>query len=136
MAFPFPENLLTKHVPEGLVWSRIAREYKTLYINVPLRVYHAGTDQITRRSAAVSAQSMAIQHAATLDHELDWFRWAPVEFYRSAVHYGRAEFHLGRSLRTQWQALHHALARALWLWALPLAWLVYRRDLFRARRAK
>lgn len=39
-AFPFPEFHQERHVPEGLIWSRMAAKYKTRCVNESLRIYH------------------------------------------------------------------------------------------------
>ena len=136
LRFPFPEGLPTRHIPEGVVWNKIAREFKTLYINRPLRIYHAGNDQITRKSVAEVGWTLLIEHAQVLNEELDWFWYAPEEFIRSAVHYVRASLHLQHGVRAQRAGLRGSWAKVLWLLALPLAWLVYQRDIHHAKASR
>lgn len=45
--FPFPEFQGERHVPEGVVWCRIAEKYKTRCINEPLRIYHGTNDGLS-----------------------------------------------------------------------------------------
>lgn len=127
--FPFPVPPGLKYVPERIVWSRIARKYRTLYINEPLRIYHSGApeEQLTKRRFASVAHTALLEHQCVLNSELQWFFVAPQQFLRSAVHYGRASLHLKRSSAEQ---LHSLRAKARWLWivATPLAWLAYLRD--------
>ncbi|NEX94003.1 glycosyltransferase family A protein [Caulobacter sp. 17J65-9] len=127
-AHPFPELEGAKFVPEGIVWARIARRYKTRYVNEVLRVYHPGQDRLTVAPAAPHAGAMALWHREILNTELDYFSAAPGHFLRSAVHYARFSTHVGRSLTEQWRALHGTAARVLWLIGLPIAALAVRRD--------
>lgn len=130
LEFPFPMIDGLPYVPEGVVWSRIARNYKTLYINEPLRVYRADAPKgriSTRRGFAASAGGVLVEHQNILNTELQWLRVAPLRFLRSAVHYGRASFHLKRSLATHARSLCFP-AQLLWIVSVPLAFLVYLRD--------
>lgn len=133
--FPFPEVVGLTHVPEGIVWNRISREYRTRFINEPLRVYWIEDGSLALgRPPAEQAAAGLLQHLNALETELDWFSWAPFEFLRFAVHFSRFSFHLGLGLRDQWMRLHHRLARALWILAVPVGYLVYGRDRWRARQ--
>ena len=40
--YPFPE-IEVRYFPEAIVWTKIARRYKTLYVNEMLHVYMAGS---------------------------------------------------------------------------------------------
>ena len=129
MNFPFPESPETSHVPESIIWGQIARQYMTLYINEPLRIYHSsqGANQLTKRSAAESSKAMLLQHTHALNAELDFFRSSPLSFIRSAVHYTRSSLHQKHSLAAQFRGLQ-SFARLLWALSLPVGWYVYRRD--------
>ena len=127
--FPFPEVLPGQYVPEGIVWSQIARRYKTRYVNEPLRIYHVDRPSLVHgQGAGKHAAGGRLQHLSVLDDELDYFRFAPAEFCRSAVHYARFSFHTGIGLRQQWRDLKRLPARFLWAMLLPAAWLVYLGD--------
>lgn len=61
--FPFPEISGYKFIPEGIVWSRIARKYKTRFINEPLRIYFEGLDQLTKSGLTeICALVLALWH--------------------------------------------------------------------------
>lgn len=128
LAFPFPEPAGLKSLPEGIVWAKIARRYKTLYVNKPVRIYHQDSgNQITRRSFRSVAPGLLLEYRAVLTDHIGYFLNRPSFFYRSAVHYGRAAFHLQLPLFRQTPGFSPG-GRLLWLFALPLAWLVYLRD--------
>ena len=52
--FPVPDRKLS-HVPESIVWNRIARRYRTRFVNDPLRIYHIESDSITAAPAAAGS---------------------------------------------------------------------------------
>lgn len=134
--FPFPERPERTRIPESLVWDRIAVHYRTRFLDRIVRVYHldAGPGSLgTPGDPAKGAYGSAEQHRMILDEQLGWFRFAPLEFFRSAVHYGRFSFHLGIAPREQGRRLRRRGARALWALALPAARAAFARDRRRGR---
>ncbi|MGE0609795.1 MAG: glycosyltransferase family 2 protein [Pirellulales bacterium] len=127
-AFPFPAER-AYYLPEGIIWSRVARRYRERCINQPLRIYYLeGPSLVHGQSPARAAEGGRAQHLHALNEELDFFRYAPLAFLRSAVHYARFSWHQGIGAGRQFRDLHGITARLLWLAALPLGWLAYRRD--------
>jgi glycosyltransferase involved in cell wall biosynthesis len=124
--YPFPNK--PHYIPESLVWTRIARRYKTRFVNEPLRVYFNDQPSLSTEKAWRMARGVRLLHLTALNEEVDYFRYAPVQFLRSAVHYVRFSRHAGVGLREQFADLNNALARALWVLALPLGLAVYLRD--------
>jgi len=72
-----------------------------------------------------------LQHLTTLNTELDWFRHAPLEFLRSAIHHVRFSCHRGIGLLQQIGELRGMGARLLWLFAGPVGLVVYGKDRLR-----
>lgn len=127
--FPFPKISDQRVVPENVVWYQIARKYKMRLVNEPLRIYFEGADQLTKTgSAKIHALGLAFYHKEVLNTNLDYFRFAPIEFLRSAVHYSRFSFHLQTNLFNQFMSIHPALGKILWVIALPLGYIVYFKD--------
>jgi glycosyltransferase involved in cell wall biosynthesis len=131
--FPFPVIQGSKFVPEGLIWNAIAKKYKTRFINVPLRVYWAdenkNSDQLTKtRNPGLYARGLVLWYRSRLNNEINWFCHSPMEFIRSAVHYGRFSLHAGVGIREQFRLLKNVRAKGLWLVMLPVAVWVFLRD--------
>lgn len=133
---PFPVVPGQPNVPESLVWDRIARSYRTRYVNEPLRTYYVqGADSITAQTAAKivkRAPAFALRYRVVLDEELDWFRFAPKAFLRAAVNYTRFSSSIGESFRAQSRALTNPRARALHAVLAPVGLVLGRRDRQRA----
>ena len=130
--FPFPEDV-QGHVPEGIVWSAIARRYKTRFINQVLRIYYQADDSITKTGhhkggAARHCEGHFLWTCAVLDNELHWFCYRPSWFLKMAVNHTRFALHLAdiqpgkHHLLKDWRA---ELMRTL-LW--PVGYALYRRD--------
>lgn len=95
--YPFPERV-AGHVPEGVVWSAIARNYKTLYINVIVRVYYANQDSITctqqtRENIRKNAPGHALWAKSVLDNEINYFFYQPFWFIKMAINLCRFNLH-------------------------------------------
>ena len=135
--FLFPQLPAETFVPENVVWDAIARHYKTRFVNVPLRIYwircerdnDAGARSLQPRA---HARGHAYAHRWVLNNNLDWFRYAPWQLFRSGVHYVRFSFHAVVSVQQQYQDLTSELARTIWAVSLPVGWLMYSRDRLRS----
>ncbi|MDA8387640.1 MAG: glycosyltransferase family 2 protein [Nitrospiraceae bacterium] len=130
--FPFPVMAGVQFCPEGIVWSTIARKYKTRFVNERLRIYYRDDrwgGQLTRAGfPGRHAVSLALWHCSVLNDHLDWFRHAPVRFLMSAIHYVRFSFHAGLDIPGQIDKLKRPLARLLYVFGLPMGWLAYKKD--------
>jgi glycosyltransferase involved in cell wall biosynthesis len=126
--FPFPEIKL-RYFPEATIWARMARKYKTLYVNEMLRIYLQDQPSLMRASEpAQNAAGGRLSLLAVLTEQIDWFIHDPMYFVRCAIHYARFSFHSGVGLWSQFSALTNFRAKTLWLTGLPIAWAVYLRD--------
>ena len=127
--YPFPEALTRQYVPEDVVWTEIARKYKTRFVNEALRIYHSDQPSMVHgQEPGKNAEGGRLQHLTVLNRQIGYFRYAPLEFCRSAVHYARFSFHARRGVGRQWADLGPWLARLLWAVFLPVGWAVYFRD--------
>lgn len=92
--FPFPEDC-AGYVPESVVWDRIARYYKTRYVNEALRIYHESPDGITRRTSPSFQNSAghALWMSEILSNQWPFFRYKPVWFVRCSINYTRFRLH-------------------------------------------
>lgn len=129
---PFVERQDWTFVPEGTVWARIARRYKTRYVNEALRIYYPGPDQLTGSHPVRHAGALAYWHQSVLNDQIDYLTAAPVQFLKSALNYARFSIHQRVSLGRQLAGLTTNLTRALWTLALPTAALFVLRDRHRA----
>jgi glycosyltransferase involved in cell wall biosynthesis len=135
--YGFPD-IDERFVPESLVWDEIATAYRTRYVNDVVRVYCQDesdeSDQLTALDPKTVATGHALFHRRRLDDQLGWFQDAPLEFCRSAVHYGRFSRHEGQGLLAQLRRLDSTGGRLLCLLAAVPAAALYLRD--RARRGQ
>ncbi|MBD2002390.1 MULTISPECIES: glycosyltransferase family 2 protein [Cyanophyceae] len=125
----FPVIKGEKHIPEGVVWNAVARNYNTRFVNEVLKIVEYLPDGLSRcKTTSKYACGVKIWHKSLLNEYTDWFWHAPLSFFRSSVNYSRFSFHIGVSLIQQFKALKTALGKVLWLTALPLGYLVYTKD--------
>jgi glycosyltransferase involved in cell wall biosynthesis len=134
-AFPFPVAE-EKFYPSSVVWTAIARRYKTRYVNDALLIYHVGErpDQLTTRGrGAKHPKGHRMWHRCVLNEHIDWFRFAPLDFVRSAANYSRFSLHARCGLGETLRELDAPWPRLLGVLAFPLGVAVYLRDRARAR---
>jgi glycosyltransferase involved in cell wall biosynthesis len=127
--FPFPEELKRTYVPEDVVWTKIARRYRTRYVNETLRIYYTEPGSMVRSGdPSRNARGGCLSSSLTLNEHTDFFRFRPLEFGRAAVLYSRFSFHVGIGPSQQWAQLRSRIGRLLWATTLPVGYAVYRRD--------
>ena len=124
------EELIRTNLPEDVRWSKIAKKYKTRFVNEALRIYWTDQPSIVRNSQhprknAIGAQ---LNHLDILNDYTEWFHFDPLSFLRSAVHYSRFSFHLGIKISQQISHVKTLIGKILWVIALPLGYLVYLKD--------
>jgi glycosyltransferase involved in cell wall biosynthesis len=129
--YPFPEIRAT-HVPESVVWGRIAQRYSTRFVNDVLRIYYIGAPSLVHgRSSTGNPLGGRLQHLAVLNEHVNYLRFAPSSFFISAAHYARFSFQLGSSIFRQLEDVDTTRGRLLWALAVPVGWMLYRRDVRR-----
>jgi glycosyltransferase involved in cell wall biosynthesis len=130
--YPFPDIRAT-HVPESVVWMRIARRYATRYVNDVLRIYYIEGPSLSHGHApVVNSLGGRLHHLTLLNEHIDYLRLAPTKFFVSAADYARFSFHVGLPLRRQIRDIDTPQGRVLWSLAIPAGWLLYRRDVRRS----
>ena len=134
--YPFPEGIVARWLPEGVIWSRIARTYKTRFVNEMLRIYHTDQPSLMRTATpATDAPATSFAQLTILNDELDFFLYQPLEFWRVAARYVRLSRHLDVPLREQVRKIRSPLGRLLWIAGIVPGLLLYMRDRRSARRA-
>jgi len=56
-SFPFPRFNGEKFIPEGIVWNRMSRQYRTMFANRPLRIYEQRSDSLSASAIRIRAMS-------------------------------------------------------------------------------
>ncbi len=131
--FPFPDHI-PGFVPEGIIWSRIARSYKTRYVNEILHVVHTSPDGLTRSrlDPADSAPGSAFWMASILRTEWPYFHYNRPWFLKCALNFTRFNLHAGSRGLKQLRSFAW-FARFLILVAYPFGYLAYVMDRIRSR---
>ena len=137
--FPFPEDV-RGYVPEGYVWMQIDRQYKTRFVNEPLRLYYRdqGDSLMTMgaKDPRTSADGEVVGAAMELQQCVQWFKHAPGRLCKLAANLVRLGLHSKlspeRLKRVLWTDQPWS-ARLLLLTAAPLGVAVYLLDRWRLR---
>lgn len=132
--FPFPVIEGYRHyVPHGIIHDAISQRFKTRFINEPLHKYWIHEigrfDEVNSpHPPSKHAAGLALWHQFVLNRNISWFRYAPGDFFRSAVHYARFSLHAGRGALAQGKQLDNALAKLLWATMSPIGFVLYWKD--------
>lgn len=125
--FPFPENVQGL-VPEGVVWSAIANQYKTRFINTVLRIYHSEADSISKLGAEKNADGHALWAREVLCNERRYILYNPIWFLRMAANYTRFHSHLDENQPGKRWKLHGFVPRLMVVLMWPAGMILYLRD--------
>jgi glycosyltransferase involved in cell wall biosynthesis len=129
--YPFPEVEGAKYVPEGVVWNAISKSYKTRFVNEVLRIYFTqnvfSSDQITHSFSDPSrnAAGGVFYYELRLNEEITWFRYAPWDFFRSAVNYVRFSLHSGTPILRSLRKIRPLFSKMLVMLAIPIGVFLY-----------
>jgi glycosyltransferase involved in cell wall biosynthesis len=116
------EEIRGVYIPESVYWNQIAAKYQTRYVNDQVSIMRS-TGKIGK-----NAIGGRLDHLNILNYQLNWFRFDPIQFLRSAVHYTRFSFHSGFKVDRQISSIETSLGKALYLIALPVGYIVYMKD--------
>lgn len=133
------------YLPETTVINRVAKSYMQRHVNQRLLIVHTQdhADAHEHQSCGVStnrglkhAPGIRVANQSLLIHQMKWFPFAPVLFYKAAANYIRFSWMQGTSVYAQFRELGSARARALWLAALPAGLVLRLNDRLVDRQAK
>lgn len=83
--FPFPEIKGLKFYPETILWQKIARKYKTRYIDVPLREYYKDqSNSLTGKKNSRHKENIFLwEHI--INNTMDYFWYNPKLFIKAFI---------------------------------------------------
>jgi glycosyltransferase involved in cell wall biosynthesis len=128
--YPFPEVFGIQFIPEGMVWSNIAKSFKTRWSNEVLRIYYVddletGATLSKRASFGDHALGRWHYYVWLLNNDLEYFFHSPVPFLKAAVMLPIVGWSSGKSVRETVTSLNRFLAKILVRLALPFSLLLY-----------
>lgn len=133
--FPYPEDV-RGHVPEGVVWAKVAEKYKTRFVNEVLAIvyteHHGGAPRLSSSCRRLMADIPGNLLWTESVFRVQWryFRYDPIFYIHSAINFTRFSLHTG-GLKVK-TAL--SLPGSLLLFAMaPAGFAAYLRDRWRKR---
>ncbi len=128
--YPYPEDVPGNFIPESYIWCQVSKLYLTRHINEELRIYWTDAPSLVHgpSSPRTNAEGHRLMFKMVLDLESGWFFTAPLRLLRAAAQYSRFAFLRGLGLAAQFRGLKSFGGRLLWLAALPVGYVLWRRD--------
>lgn len=135
--FPYPEDVPGNFIPESFIWCQVSQQHVTRHINEELRIYWMDAPSLVhgRANPRTNAAGHRLMFKMVLDLESGWFFTAPFRLLRAAVQYSRFSFLSGVGFVAQLRALKSLGGRLLWLAAMPVGFILWRRDCLRFPQA-
>lgn len=114
--YPFPIIEGEKFCPESVVWLKIAKKYKLLFVNKGIYVCEYLADGLTHHVDQIRIKS---PHLAVVNYVLEYESDIPLKIkIKDAINYWRFRFHC-----------HDKKDKSkIALWAMPIGWLFYKLD--------
>lgn len=83
--FPFPNISGLKFYPETIVWQKIARKYKTKYVDIPLREYFRDQENaLTNKNKSRHRENIYLwEHL--INNVFDYFQYDPKLFIKACI---------------------------------------------------
>lgn len=131
--YPFPEDLNNCYVPEGSLWSKMARDWKMCFINEKLRIYwlEGRSDSLSLLSTnRKNYQGALYSHKCFLNYNMRFFYIRPKLCMGEATRYTHLSLYLGIGLIEQYRKIKPLSAKILWSLFVPLGFTFFIRDRF------
>lgn len=121
-----PDIKGSKYIGENILWIPIASKYKTVFINVPLRIYYQGTsDTLSSRNIAGRYPLGAwITEREILPYIIKYFTKQPISIIKSAIKLNYAAIASKHSL-SETTAGYSLACKSLVILAFPFAYLAF-----------
>lgn len=83
--YPFPEIKGLRFFPEAVIWQDMARKYKAIYINTPLRYYYRDQENAATRPKRSREKENIYLWKHYINNVFDYFRYDILLFLKSFV---------------------------------------------------
>jgi glycosyltransferase involved in cell wall biosynthesis len=128
---PYEEFPGEKFIPEGCVWNRLSAQYSTRFVNEKLRIYEVGNDSLSTDTIGLRVRNP--KGSCKYYAELSGYPLPFRERVKALINYARFAFHgrepIGKVMeRIKW------FDKFLFSVALPISFLIYKRDRIKLRR--
>ena len=130
--FPFPEFKNFNFIPESIIWNAIGRKYKTRFINQVVRIYKYDAGNQLSNKSLIERSPLCIFYAMILSNDIDYIFVAPWALFKIAAQGCRLSLHQNDSLKIQFSRLKKWSTKILWLFALPVGFILFQYDKFKA----
>lgn len=121
---PFPEYEGEKFCPEALVWNRIAKRYKLLYINKPIYIVEYQENGIT--SSIIKARMLSPLASITYYAELNCSNIPLAQKVKAAINYWRFRFCMANGVEKP-------ILPWYWNWTAIAGWIMHINDIYKIK---
>lgn len=125
---PFPEpNEKLKFYPESVVWWRMARKYKTRYIDENIRAYYHDQENSVIKQKGGRAKETIYLWRYYINEAMDYFWKYPKAFIKAYIGYSRDNIRVGRRYREAISSIQGIYRKVFVTCGYPIGYVLSRR---------
>ncbi len=122
--YQFPKDKELNFVFESFIWNKIAKKFKTRYINKVVRTYYKSEVSLSNIGLEKKIPSRAI-YSESLENDINYFVYAPLTILKIAIQSVRFSFHYGDSLYIQFSRLKKTKSNIVLVFAILPGIIIY-----------
>lgn len=122
ISFPEPNEKL-KFYPESVVWWRMARIYKTRYVDANIRAYYRDQDNSLITQSGGRSKETRYLWLFYINEAMDYFWSSPKEFAKAYVGYARDSILAGMEWRKSLEFIEGRIKRLIVFFIYPLGFI-------------
>lgn len=123
IAFPEPDEKL-KFYPESVVWWRMARKYKTRYIDENIRAYYRDQDNSVINQSNGRARETIYLWRYYINEAMDYFWCSPKSFLKAYLGYSRDNIRCKNSVSKSLSSINGVYRKILVLLGYPAGYVL------------
>lgn len=131
--FPFPLEEGEKFIPEGIVWLKIARNYKTRFINKVLRIYYQNEGGALSANLLKYPRGLLKWYIFNVNDNFDYLVLNKRDMLISFINMSRMALHSHTSIISVFITLNSLLKKTLFLVLIPFGFFFGLRDRMKGR---
>lgn len=121
---PFPEpNEKLKFYPESVVWWRMARKYKTRYIDENIRAYYHDQENSVIKQKSGRCHENCYLWSYYINEALDYFKYYPKDFIKAFIGYSRDSILSKKSIKESLKMINGLRRKLIVLLFYPLGYI-------------
>ena len=123
ISFPEPNEKL-KFFPESVVWWRMARKYKTRYVDKNIRAYYHDQQNSVIKQKNSRCKENCYLWSFYINEIMDYFKYYPKDFFKAFIGYSRDSILSGKKIKEALEMINGFYRKLIVLIFYPLGYIL------------